>query len=492
MYAYPEPFTPNTDLKMDPRSRGPLYKLLFSNVPKKVIAFTLFVSILLSYFLVLGGLNAAFDAAYPQFRGQAPMRFGADVFDYAFLADDISRGQLRDQWEGAAELFRTPGHPFFLFLAKKVTGNPAPQGSVLLDGACIPIGDYSRVAYLNILMGAFSVVIFFLIVSRFLSNRLSVFLSLAFAFEPTSIWMVMSISSDGLFLFILLLSLFCLVKFTLENKYPYGLLSVLLMSLDALVRPIGLPLALLVLLYTLILLAWSLRTRKGALIGLVAVILFCLPILPWMTRNYLKTGYFSLSTISSYAMFYNGIPYYLADSQGLDRGEFVSRHAQEMTRKIGAPDDENARTVRYLQQVNEYVQDFLKENFWSYLVFHIINGKDLLFSSNQLLSTWQISPVVRLYGAIEPYIWSVIYLLALVGVIFSKSNRSFVLFLAALVVVVILIAGPISNARYRLPLEPAGTLPGGLGFERLFNVFSAATSSLLRSRRSVLSRWVRS
>src|SRR3989338_10607171 len=95
MYASPEPFTPNTDLKMDPRSRGPLYKLLFSNVPKKVIAFTLFVSILLSYFLVLGGLNAAFDTAYPQFRGQAPMRFGADVFDYAFLADDISRGQFR-------------------------------------------------------------------------------------------------------------------------------------------------------------------------------------------------------------------------------------------------------------------------------------------------------------------------------------------------------------------------------------------------------------
>ncbi len=413
------------------------------------------------------------------------MRYGADVVDYAYLADDIARGQFRDRWEGAAELFRTPGYPFFLFLANQVTGE---KEKVVLNGWDKPIGDYNRVAYLNILMGTFAAITFFVILAKFLSNRLSVFLTLAFAFEPTNLWQVMAISSDGLFLFILLLSLLCLIKFTLENRYEYGLLAVFLMSLDTLVRPSGLPLALIVLMYILILLVWSRRSLKGALIGLVAFIVLSLPILPWMARNYVETGYFTLSTLPSYAMFFNYIPYYKADSQGLNRDEFIPQNTKEMLILIGAPDGENARTIKYHPQMDGYVQDFLKENFWSYLAFHIVSAKDFLFSSNPLLSTWQLNPAIRLYSAIEPYMWAAIYLLALVGVMVSRHR--FALFLVALCAVVILTAGTFSsNARYLLPILPAIFLLAGLGLERLLHVLSAAIPSLLRSIRSVSSLW---
>jgi hypothetical protein len=162
--------------------------------------------------------------------------------------------------------------------------------------------------------------------------------------------------------------------------------------------------------------------------------------------------------------------------------EFIPQNTKEMLLKTGAPDAENARTVKYLPQVEEYVGDFLKENFWSYLVFHITGGKDFLLSSHQLLSTWQLNPAIRLYSTIEPYMWAAIYLLALLGVMVSRHR--FALFLAALCAVVILTAGTFSsNTRYLLPILPAIFLLAGLGIERLHMVLSAAIFSLLRSIR---------
>ena len=197
-----------------------------------------------------------------------------------------------------------------------------------------------------------------------------------------------------------------------------------------------------------------------------------------MTRNYVQTGYFTISTLPSYAMLFNYIPYYKADSLGLNRDEFIPQNTKEMLLKTGAPDGENARTVKYLPQVEEYVGDFLKENFWSYLVFHITGGKDFLFSSHQLLSTWQLNPAIRLYSAIEPYMWAAIYLLALLGVMVSRHR--FALFLAAFCAVVILTAGTFSsNTRYLLPILPAIFLLAGLGIERLHMVLSAYVHTIL-------------
>ncbi len=215
--------------------------------------------------------------------GVRPGLFWADSNEYTSIGRNLALGNgFSEQLEPPFinDGLRTPGYPLFIALFYKLFGN---LWSISLAQAC-----------LNALVP---------VITFFLAQRISKNLKVAYwaailvAIEPHLVLYSVSLSTEGIFVLIFLLTVLFFTRWLERQKLADLLLSGVLLSLGALTRPI---LAYCIPLFVglLAFYAFKTKTRKKATLSvLIFSVISVSLLLPWMYRNYRLTGQVALSNI---------------------------------------------------------------------------------------------------------------------------------------------------------------------------------------------------
>jgi hypothetical protein len=185
--------------------------------------------------------------------------------------------------DGAPDLFRTPGYPFFLSVTS-LPGLPAA-------------------AFANVILSVFSVILVWRL-GRAVLNDDSIALGAAwlFAFEPIGVVNSVVLMSETLFLTLLLLSLERLAVFLRTRRLPLLAAGGLWLAAATFVRPAAyyLPPALALGFFLVLARVPGLRWKAPAV--------FLISVLPWLAawqiRNRVETGYSGFSSISDFNLYF--------------------------------------------------------------------------------------------------------------------------------------------------------------------------------------------
>jgi 4-amino-4-deoxy-L-arabinose transferase-like glycosyltransferase len=188
-----------------------------------------------------------------ELTGAARIEFG-DAADYLATAQSVCAEHVYPV-RGNLPFFRAPGLPFFIMAAT----------------ACHP-SEIGIVKYGLAACDALSVLLIFLLAERLISRRAAVLAAILAAFHPFFVGAVTDVRSEPLFMALLLLAFWLVVR---GNPALAGVA----VALSALTRPTGM------LVIPLLALFVFLHHRKAAFALLVAA---ALTLAPWTLRNYVR------------------------------------------------------------------------------------------------------------------------------------------------------------------------------------------------------------
>ncbi len=397
---------------------------------------------------------ALYSAASAQ--GLDPALLTGDSRGYVQLAENLLQGRgftVATTAPFYPESFRTPGYPFFLAALYNVVGS---WGAVLFVQAVL----------LSILP-----VLLYMLFRRY-HERAAFWGSLIFAVEPIRLFYGASLLSDELFACVLLVSLIALQRKGWRSVLAAGVL----LGVSMWIRPISLFLP-------LVYAAWllcTLRPYKQALLqGLALCVAAYLVVLPWSLRNHARFGSYNISSVGAANLMLYNAPEYLKFAPNPEGNALL---AQFKTAQDTLPRQEALSLVRS----GVFTHDFLmiiRGHEVGYTFFH-------LFKTIPFFVTDGLRDTIRLFGvdigtmpnisnallhgqfgtlisylrsggvAVALFVlgvgfWSTVTLLWLWSVYWAlrgRIDRVWLLF-AAVILYFALLTGPVSNARYRLPVE---------------------------------------
>jgi dolichol-phosphate mannosyltransferase len=182
--------------------------------------------------------------------------------------------------------YRAPGYPFYMSLFYKFTDNL----------------EYSII--LMCFISALTCIPIFYIGYYFGSKWIGFIAGLLFALNITSIAHAPLLLTDTLFTFFIAMQFWYFMKFYFTQRPLFLFLAVFLASIATYIRPIEFfwifPCIFLVLIYK------NFYFKKKVIISLFLIFLFFIPILPWMTRNYINKAGFTLATDTGNLVYHPG------------------------------------------------------------------------------------------------------------------------------------------------------------------------------------------
>lgn len=274
---------------------------------------------------------------------------GADSGEYLALADNVLAGRGFSIHRG--EPFeigstRTPGYPFVVAFAKLIGRH---YGVFLLI--------FFQIATLGAI-GVLSHRIF----KKFLNEGISFFLSFFVVFHPQMLLITFSIMSDIFFIFFFLFSFYYFLNF-LERGASQALWNAaFLLGLATVIRPGGL---LIFLMYLLFLLPRLWRAflskallRNGAIIASAAV-LFLLPQIPWSLRNYGQFGTLRPTPADTYNLYFVMLPTIIAERDGISREAAQGALHEELVRFPGFTRGRAHDTFAYTAVMDQKIKEVM-------------------------------------------------------------------------------------------------------------------------------------
>ena len=371
----------------------------------------------------------------------------------------------------APETFRMPGYPFFIAIVFGLTDSSLYALLVLLA-----------------LIGALTSGLIYLIGRELeLSRRWSFAVALFFGISPAVIWVPATGMSDINFVFLLTLAVYLIVRLrNAKNLWIHAGLIGLLLGCMTLNRSVGLYLSPLLIFAIPLFISLRLMSRRALATISVAFIAFCIPILPWMMRNQVVAGHFSLSSQFAFNPFFYNMPAFYA----------WQNHTSEESERIRLMDTVGTRDeyalvngFTYSDQLSAIDKQFLKENLTSYLTFHLIktvpffagSGVNAAYATiaNEIPDMPDVPFFPRankntaslFYGGdfveviknllyywpatIERILWVILFLLAFSAPLITRGRQKVFAILSVLVILTIAaFATPIAQPRYRIPAEP--------------------------------------
>lgn len=443
-------------------SRG---TLSFMKLSRKAVCIRLGAFVVLLYMLVTAFFWWSFGA-----HGVSPEAFvrRGDAYEYT----GIARVMIEDHRfaltaTSAPEYLRVPGHPTFLAMILSVFGTPL------------------AVPFVQIILVAISACFIYLTGERVFSRMVGIIAALLYALEPTAVFYAQQAFSETLFLFLLLATVYTLICIEPFTK-RHALLAGLLVGVLALVRPVGL--------YLLpVFLVWLLwrhhRDLKRAIIVIMVCIFgFVIVVSPWMMRNERLAGHFSLSSLGAYnALLYNTTVFEMYRT-----GESQDQVRAIMYERIGISDGGELRTFEYSDAAMVLVKESVLGHLPAYVMFHLIKTIPFFFQSSiqmaqgeyrgflsehgvsieeqtpdinvtELLLSGHPGPAIKALVAdpiplIEMLFWLGVFVAACASVVILYVQRSAALaaalWMLALVGTFAILTGPVSMPRYRMPTEP--------------------------------------
>ncbi|MDD2709219.1 MAG: glycosyltransferase family 39 protein [Verrucomicrobiae bacterium] len=237
---------------------------LFQQIPWCILALGLLLRLGLFAFAAAGSGTERF--------------FTPDSFGYHALAKTLlSCGEFSGIPHGMPELFRCPGYPAFIALGL----------------AAIRMDIYG-VILIQILLDVALCFLTFRLGIMLISRKTGVAASAIQAIFPCAVAASVRLLSETLFSFLFALALILILDRKKASVSIKTFSAGLLLGLACLVRPLALPLIILLPFFPAF--RCRARWRCGAFIALGAALV----LIPWMARNQIKTGYGQLSGVGDY------------------------------------------------------------------------------------------------------------------------------------------------------------------------------------------------
>lgn len=236
---------------------------------------------------------------------------GGDSQEYLALADNMLAGHgfsiyREEPYEIGAT--RTPGYSLIIAFAKLISGEYSIFLLILFQIAALGV------------IGILS----YRLMKKFILERAAFGLSFLVVLNPQMLFLTLAIMSDIYFILFFLSSLHAFLLFLekKENKYFYA--ASLLLGSGVIVRPGGLllfPIYLLFLIPEAIRVIHEKNILQQASAFVLGILLFLLPIFPWSLRNYIQFKTFRLSSADTYNLYYVTAPTIIGIRDGISRIE---------------------------------------------------------------------------------------------------------------------------------------------------------------------------
>lgn len=352
-----------------------------------------------------------------------------------------------------ADLNRPPGYPFFLTIINN--GDTASR---------------YKAALAQVILGSLFASILFLLIGRLFSYRVGIITALLYAIDWVSIIHTPIIMADVIYTFPLTLSVLCLAFYIRDKNSSLWLplLTGLLLGISALIKPAAqlLPVGfILVILFI---------PKKR--LGLLFLITYFALTIPWMTRNYVKHGVFTLSEIGTSSLyFYNAQGVFEYDSAfNIDTGNLenrVDKLSDEWNAKPLSP-NERAKAMQ------EESWNIITDHFGTFLIQSTVGFTRTCIGTGKktvLMALSKESEGSNLFLVIIPLAQIIFcWLLAAFGIIaclMFKTVPKKYLILFALVIFLSLLpsASPVGYSRYRTHSAPIILLLSSIGIVQAFD-----------------------
>ncbi len=396
----------------------------------------------------------------------------SDSTEYAQLAQNILTNHVFSLSQHAPfnpETFRTPGYPLFI--------------AVIL----ILFRAYFAVSIVQIVLTFCTAFLIYRMMQRFVSETWAFFAAVLYLVEPMVMAYSLIVLSDIPFVF-LLVSIVYVFFFSARNTKNFFFAG-LICGFSILVRPLAV-------LFPLVIVGWEVLCMNRKEVRKVAILLgafICgvmLVVSPWLIRNKIETNAWGISSLGPSNLLYSNLIPYLAARDHLSEAAVEQKIYQE-NGSLGDP-----RSLANSSKITNVSLRYLKQDPFGYARYHIVETAPLFLASSlkEFVKLW--SGTVGEYTAnpnlsrllfqgkfsgvwealkqqgiytFEKFVWLGIVIVGLFSLA-DRKHRRMVVFFCVVILYFALATGPVSNTRYRLPLEPFLFMLAVMGASNLYAI----------------------
>jgi len=387
-----------------------------------------------------------------------------DSEGYLRLARAIQEtGSYRDPFK--EDLYRPPGYPLFIAAARLGSGT-ATWPVVLLQLIV------SGVASL-LLAGA---------AGRIGHPRVGMASAFIYALSPAGCLWALTIMSETLFAFLLVLGVYLLMRFLQDGRHAWVGLAGLTLGVASMVRPIG---VFLIPVWAGILVVRGLRGRLRPVLtsAVVLVVAGSLPIATWMIRNAAVHGELVLSTVGTRTFYAFNLAVVMAEVHGITRDQAATQIALSENPEGLAKEVITAHPVVFLaEQIRGVVRTLLGAEPRAWVRLFGVEG-DASFGVISSALSGDFGEAVRRAGQVlESPQTRLVAPLVILAVLFSVAAfalaaagvrhglakggefATFTLIVTLTMLYLVGVPGAAGQGRFRMQAEPLLAMLAGLGW----------------------------
>ena len=433
------------------------------------------------------------------FHGNSFM-FYADSAGYIRLADNLIEHQIFSQSSNFPFLpdsFRTPLYPLFL------------AGVFLFFNKIFVVG------VIQCFFAAVAVVYVFKIGKLLGGNKIGLFSALLFGIDLHHLTVTGAIITEPLFVPLFLISIFYVLYFLKSRKNKHLIITALFLGLASLVKPVAFYLGFVFLLFFIFtyFVIWKKKFNFSFIktIVIFGLVLFAV-ILPWLWRNQIVFGEFSLSSIGGYNLyFYNSLSI-KAEELGMSKGETASFLKKQVKEKFPGIRDEDMYSFKLSDYYKEQSLQTIKDHKIQYLKTHFLGSSYFLLANYYRRAAYAISGasktgipsydtmqllkqgkiLTEIINLIKKGGFEVVVMIlgfAIAGVylfflllnlfyLFRAKNLEYEILLYAVIGYFALVTGPVASGGYRYPILPFIIILALLGITRVYNALSKVRAKI--------------
>lgn len=403
----------------------------------------------------------------------------ADSTEYVNLAHNIIENKvfsLDKTSPFTPEYFRTPGYPIFLAF-------------ILLF-----FKSYYAASIVNIILVALTAFLIYKIGDKIINSTAGLVASFLYIVNGSTIFYAITVMSDILFTFLIVLAVY--LMFFVKTKKEFLLMfgAGLLIGFSVLVRTIGIFLPFLFLAYYFFINRKTISIKKLVLYLSVLVIGFGAVLTPWIVRNKIQSGFWSISSLGGINLFSYNVPFFLTYKNNQSLSESWDMLRSEVDESV----IENGKDLKNSKKLMSVAMKHIKEDPFGYTKFHLnrlpqyfggnssknfyVNILEIVFQQgnpfldkslliDDLLKKKDISSLwsrikSQSFFPLEYIFWLIIIFLSAVSVFFRKYRLQ-ALFFISIAMYFAVLTGPVVHVRYRVPAEPFMFLSALMGYYSL-------------------------
>ncbi len=429
-----------------------------------------FLSAALSFFVIYD-LSVKNEFRFPSLTG--------DSNHYRILAENLISKQAFDRFPDSysPEDFRTPGYPLFLALLFLITGS------------------WVFSAFLQSLIMASIPILTYFLGEKIFNARVGLVAGFIVALDPLRHFFSSLTLSDAPFT-ALLLAVFVLFFYAIHDSVNPGrkmFMAGLVLGFAVLVRPIGQFLPIFFILFWFVQKRWEIRLNlKPAIIFLAG---FLIVVGAWSIRNQVTFGTWEIASVSNY-----NIAYYAELFEQERTGVSLNEQQEKLASELGYSDREVMRSMKANDINIRYAKDVLFAHPFEYTYYHLVKTIPFFLNDGlrdtarllglndeplpnftgflldgefkkffQTLGVGGVNATLLIMGSGFMFIFLILAGYgALVG-FKNRESRLAVIFFVGIIFYFALVTGPVSTARYRLPVMPFITILAVSGFISAFH-----------------------